>query len=68
LNFPGVKGLVIIGSLGLGTSWKYGTDGQLDSFSMGLFGITMANAGIVYYFNLPAEAPAAKPAEAPAAQ
>jgi hypothetical protein len=63
LNFPGVKGLSLIGSLGIGTSWGYSPGGKLDSFNMSLFGISMANVGITYYFDLGVSNPAAPAAE-----
>jgi hypothetical protein len=52
LNFPGVKGLTLIGSLGVGASWGYDKDGKLDTFDLNLFGISMANVGLIYYFDL----------------
>lgn len=72
LNFPGVKELKLIGSLGIGSSWGYAENGELDAFNMNLFGIGLANVGIIYYFDLgktaPAAAPAVKPVETPAAK
>lgn len=79
LSFPGIAGLKVISSLGVGTSWGYAENGKLDSFRMNLFGISMANVGLVYYFDLgtapkaastavpaPVSTPAAKPAAVPA--
>lgn len=55
LSVPGIDGLKIIGSIGVSSSWLYDNNGKLQSFDMGLYGISLANAGIVYYFNLGGE-------------
>jgi hypothetical protein len=52
LNVPGVDGLKLIGSVGISSGWQYDNNGKLQSFNMGLYGISLASAGIVYYFNL----------------
>lgn len=52
LAVPGVDSLRLIGSVGISSSWDYDNSGKLSSFNMGLYGISLANVGIVYYFNL----------------
>jgi hypothetical protein len=52
LSVPGVENMKLIGSLGIKTSWNYAYNGKLEAFTMGLYGISIANLGIVYYFDL----------------
>lgn len=52
LSVPGIDGLKLIGSVGISSSWQYDNTGKLESFNMGLYGISLASAGIIYYFDL----------------
>jgi hypothetical protein len=52
LSVPGVDGLKLIGSVGISSSWNYDSNGKLQAFNMGIYGVSLANIGIVYYFNI----------------